>query len=133
MAFALMTLTILMVLAASPLQDNLTGKWTGIVTNDKDGDIAVDLTIKPDADSQSSYIYSLHYGTPKSCRLKTEEQSVDDNIIVLKFKGASDLKYCMQLFKDNATLTITVKKDNKLNLLIESRFGFKQTSTLKKK
>ena len=133
MALVFITLTFSMTLTASPLQDDLIGKWTGIVTDEKDGIVAIDLTIKPDANTQNAYIYSLHYGTPKKCRLETEELSVEDNTIILKFKGASDLKYCMVLFKDNATLTITVKRDNKLNLLIESRSGFKQTTTLKKK
>jgi len=133
MGLVFITLTVSMALAASPLQKNLTGKWTGIVTDEKDGIVAIDLTIKPDANAQNAYIYSLHYGTPKKCRLETEELSVEDNIIILKFKSATDLKYCMVLYKDNATLTITVKKDNKLDLLIESRSGFKQTTTLKKK
>jgi len=133
MALVFMTFTGSMAISASSLQNNLTGKWTGVITDEKDGMVAVDLTIKPDTNTPNSYNYSLHYGTPKSCRLETEELFVDDNKIVLKSKGANDLKYCMVLFKDNATLTITVNKNSKLSLLIESRSGFKQTTTLKKK
>jgi len=138
--FILMTLTLFIItfsiaLTASPLkgEEKLTGKWYGIVTDKKYGDVKIDLTIKPDSVNTNSNKYSLHYGAPRSCRLETEELSADDNIIILKFNEASDIKFCNVLLKENGKITITINIDHKLGVVIESNSGFKQTATLKKK
>ena len=115
--------------------ENLTGVWAGVIEDKEKGKVKLDLRIKPARDKSSSYEYELNYGTPRSCTLETEELSVEAGIITLKFTGASDLKFCFRLYKDNGSMTITVNADH-LIVLIETFPGkyakYKETVTLKK-
>jgi len=131
----LVAITSSMALAASPLknEDTLPGKWVGVVTDKDSGDVKIDLTISRDMKNENLYTYSLHYGVPRSCRLETEELSIDNNVIIVKFTGASDLKFCMVRLKENGKMTINIDGDDKLSVNIESNSGFKESAVLKKR
>ena len=118
-------------LAESPNQNkgSLTGIWTGIV---KDKDIKAEVTIKPPEDNNDYLQYSLHYGVPRSCLLKAEELSVnEDGLISLLFNEASG-GFCDKLY--HGMMTITISDDNHLSVLIKSRSEkFKETAVLERK
>lgn len=126
----LMIVTLCSAALASNLAKNLAGVWTGVVTNEKEGDIATDLTIKAAIDGNSSDKYSLHYGPPRNCRLEAVKISTDGAVTKLKFNEASG-GFCDKLY--NGNMTIEIKDDNLLNLLVEKKsFGFKETAILTK-
>ena len=113
---------------ASDLTKNLAGVWSGVVTDEKAGDIATDLTVKAAIDGHGSDQYSLHYGPPRNCRLEAVKTSTDGAVTKLRFNEANG-GFCDKLY--NGNMTIEMKDDNHLNLLVEKKAsGFKETAIL---
>lgn len=106
-----------------------TGSWSGITTDKNDEDIKAILEIEQA--SNDGYKYTLIYKSPRSCRLKAEELSADDNVLKLKFFEANG-GYCDKLYKGKITLTIENK--NTISALIEQKSkNIKETARLKRK
>ncbi len=114
-------------LAKKPAK-NLVGVWAGVVTDKSADEIDTDLTINAVSDENSLHQYSLHYGSPRNCRLEAVKIFTDSTVIKLKFNESSG-GFCDKFY--NGKMTIEKKDDNYLNILVEKKSsGFKETAIL---
>lgn len=122
-------ITLVFVAPLLEARPNLSGTWSGIVTDSKDGAVKVVLTIESD-DKSNALRYFLHYQSPRTCRLKAEELLAEEDNLILKFNEANG-GFCDKLY--NGMMTITIENRKQLSALIESKSKkISESVTLKK-
>lgn len=113
-------------LEASP---NLSGTWSGIVTDKSGEDIKAVLEVESDK-SNNSYQYLLSYKSPRTCRIKAEELSAEKDSLILKFYETNG-GFCDKLYKGK--MSIIIDSSKQLSVLIESKSKkISESATLKK-
>lgn len=116
-------LTLIVSCDAEETQLGTTTVWSGVVEDKNDGPIKAELSI-------SSRGYTLHYGVPRSCRLKGEEVSADAKKIILRFKESSG-GFCDKLYQ--GSMAIDISDQNKWLVLVERKpVDFEERFFLKK-
>ncbi len=82
----------------------IVGNWHGMYKHEKQGRMAVGLTIKEDERS-GDMEYLLHYGDPRSCLLTAKPTGVEGDVFYFRFNEASG-GFCDKLFRGEMYLQL---------------------------